>query len=547
MKQLYVTIVVIFTLLRLLFAQSTSCEPFGLCHETTKSCIKDDLGECFPNRFHRDMRYGYDLSGGSIDTTCLPSSKNQFTVTINNLSTIYVHVNPWYVDVCLFWSIAESNMNYVDGQYKIRFNSDYKIIKKFCIGHNQTSVCIKDVHYENLNDYTVDVLPNPLASDDDERQFMRSQKLSRLKGCMDEIIQQKTEACTSQYSEVQNLLVMSRVCNNSKTLNVSWDHPSNVTQPEEYYIEVVNYPTKHFFKVANATQVLVKRLNASIVYKVKVTAYRRCSGLGKYDFDERKVGCGKSHEVYEKLLNDSCIEHEMTTLPLVTLTASVTSMQNNTAVNVKSKILHFIVGAFLGAIIISVLIFTAAAILAFQMKSKKSLVHPIQTDFKVFLFYLPSMVQTKQEHVHSLITTVAKYFSVITMDELINGDVTQWLERTVNSADIVLILASKEFFKDWQSKTRCTELYCIESLISAAIVQDTIAKFAFISTENSAADVHIPENSYLKLMRVFLLGTKVNQETELYRFVTKSRGILLEEAGDHFKDAQIKAKSSIIV
>ena len=68
----------------------------------------------------------------------------------------------------------------------------------------------------------------------------------------------------------------------------------------------------------------------------------------------------------------------------------------------------------------------------------------------------------------------------------------------------------------------------MEYLISAAVVQGTITKFALISTENSTSSVSIPENSYLKLMQVFLMGTKTNQETELNHFVTKSHATMLE-------------------
>jgi len=544
MKQVYISIVVLWSLLR--SAQSIFCEPLGLCQETTKSCENDDFQKCFPDNYVRNIKYGYNLSGNKISTTCLrPSheSNNRFDVVTKNLSTKYIHVNPWYVDVCLFWS-AESKGNYSNGQYKIRFD----IKNQFCVGSNQTSVCIKNVRYTDLMDYTVEVLPNPLAGDDNEVHFKMAQHLSKLTGCKDERIEQKNEICTSRYTKVKNLLVTSSICNNSKTLSVSWDHPDNIIQPEEYFVEVLNSSSNLFFKVTNTTQVLVKNLSASVLYKVNVIAYRRCSGLGDYTFQKHKLGCGKQHGKNEVLLNGSCSQPEIK-IPSFSSTMT-TAYLLTTAANVKSKSLYFIIGAFLGPmIIIALLTFTAAALIkVLKMRSKQSPVHPIQTGFKVFLFYSPSMVQTRQDLVRGLITTVAKYFSVITIDELMNGDVTQWLERTVNSVDVVLILASKEFLKDWKSTTRCTELYCIESLISAAIVQGTISKFAFVSTENSATDVHIPENSYLKLMRVFLLGTKLNQETELYQFVTKSRGILLEGVGDDFKDApQIEAKSVVTV
>ena len=527
-----ILVVLILVFSRLYAAQSISCESSGQCQRTGGRCQSDSIEICYP-------RSGAVLDIDSQSGNCA-SSGIQSDIRLKDLTVKYIHNNPNYVRICVNWSLVNSSGS--TGGYKIRLVPDLD----FCIGDsNQMSVCIDNIEYNRLHEYTIEVLPNPLAADDNEDLFKKSLALDAdITGCAAADVQDKSPVCVKRYSPPRNLSVISTVCEDgTKTLNVSWDHREDMPIPDAYYVEVKNGSEIHYFKITNATQILVRNLSVAINYSARVQAYRYCSGLGVHEYDENNLGCGRGVTKPETRRQGSCLstttfEATGNATPAIltggssTITEQVPILSLAGQGNSKTVL---IIAVAIAVVIIAVVIIAVTGTLGilyfviYRKKSKVSPARPAKTDFSVFFFCSPSVSLSKLEHIHNHVTVnLSNYYRVVTMDELVNGDMTKWLEKTVNSVDLVLIMANEEFVNDWESVTRPPELYCMESLISAAVVQGTITKFAFISTEKSTSSVSIPENSYLKLMQVFLMGTKTNQEAELYQFVTKSRAIMLE-------------------
>ena len=518
-------------------ALSVSCESSGVCQHTQGGCRSDARNTCYGQTSREQDHYGYNLAGSRIDTECREPSKH-FNVKLENLNLTYIHVDPDHVKVCVSWTVTNRNQNNTLGQYVFKLYYSNKVLRpSFCVSSSQMQVCLNNFKYSNLQNqpYKIEIYPNVLASDDVIDNFNLQAQLSTINGCGDIRVKNKSSVCVNRFRGPRKMSLKSTICNNTKTLNISWDHPENaLVPPEKYYVRVYRKPdVQQYFEVINATDLIVTNLNASINYSAKVVAYRKCSGLGTYD--SVVLGCGIHKIIKQENFNDnnkSCFADSTEGESLIASEHLSISFASESAAHSFSamKISIFsITGGILVIIVVVILAVVIFRLLALKLKSLQKPVHPIQNNFSLFLFYAPSMSQEKQERLNNQVAAnLAKYFSIVTTGELMDGDVSKWLERTVNSVDVVLIVANEDFSKDWQSSTRHPQLSCLESLISAAVVQNTVSKFAFISTENCMDNVHIPENLYLKLLRVFLMGSKTNHEVELYQFVTKSRMIVLE-------------------
>ena len=118
-------------------------------------------------------------------------------------------------------------------------------------------------------------------------------------------VQDKSPVCVKRYNKPRNLSVISTVCEDgTKTLNVSWNHREDMPIPDAYYVEVKNASERHYFKITHATQILVRHLSVAINHSA---AYRLCSGLGVYYYDENTLGCGRGVTKPETRRQGSCL------------------------------------------------------------------------------------------------------------------------------------------------------------------------------------------------------------------------------------------------
>ena len=475
--------------------------------------------------------------------TCIKSRctgpDNTSNIILKNVTLNYVSMNPRYFKLRVSWSLTESSG--YRGGYELRvIDTNDGTLLCYCIANsNRTRVTINNLKYNDLKVLkSIDVLSyhHPHIYENDIKVSVPVNQ--NIKGCAD--VEHNGTICGSKsLPQPENLSVESSVCrNNTKTLNITWDTPnvdSDVPLPEVYHVSLYsdpfNYVYTQRFTVRGTNQVGLLNLSATLNYKVYVTPYRMCSGLGS---GGEELGCGAISCQFEKRI-DNCVSNtpdHMTTL--YRSEGTVVKQLNATFDMNFVPVLSVVISLSAVLVIAAVLLVFLRTKLNKLLKSKKHSSNcptmTVDSKYNVFVFYLSSTSQTDKVYIQKYVICnllKLKYFKVVTSDDINRGNVCKWLEDAVNSADSVLLVGNEEFFSEWGKKECSPDLNSLELLIYAAVSQKTIAKFGFISLGESIMDVTIPDNSYLKLMPVFFMGKKKCEVEEVYRFVTRSRGIEL--------------------
>ncbi len=523
------------------------CKTTGICHEINSKCKNDLLQACFPDSesfFHHTKYLSNEPSGEQESSDiAAPSHEACFgPERLTNISLLkirldYFSINPDYFSICVAWNLTEYSGHY--GGYEVRVIGKYNnIVYRYCIRNPyQTHICINKFRYDEIPTYAaIEVLPYPVASDDNEQLHKKSRDLrADIEGCAD-IHHNGTICSMKQYQAPRNVVVTSAICNDyTKEINITWNHPANTyAVPMAYYIYIYNESKKeiiHILKVTNSLQIQLHNLSANYRYLVRIQAYHNCSGLGDYGTTgSHRFGCGKikeQKEVYNQEFACQFVEESSTVSSQFDKTFTTNVPFSQIAANVDIVLFSSLFCTIIVVIGTATLaIFTLFLVLKYCKKKISSFVYPQRTPRKVFVFCSPSMSQASLEHVQKhIIRSLLDYFDIITPSDIDSGNISMWLEDSMNSVDSILIVGNKDLCQDWEKEERSPLLNSLELLVSAAASQNTIGKFCFISDADSTSDVSVPNNSYLKLMPVFLMGQKKFEIEKLYHFVTKSRGI----------------------
>ena len=523
---------------------SVICESTGLCQESDSQCTYDSLQLCFPDSGLILYRYAsYEPSGQQEDyeikTSTLQacSVSTSFTnISLQDVRVVYVSINPTYLSICITWSLARNSGFY--GGLEIRVLSLHNRIQyRYCVRNaHRMKMCINNFMYEDLSGYeAVEVLPYPLASDDNEDIFKKSELLrGDIDGCAD--VEHGGTICNiKQYLIPTNLVVVSAICeDHTKRLNISWGRPiidNSSVLPMEYYVYLYNGRVMLYkFKVENSLQLMLHNLSASYNYSVGVQAYHKCAGLGDYaTTGSDRFGCGRPKLENENFIGqcasfskDEGVTFEVKETHKETHKVEIPTNPNTANIIVWTSALCTI------AVIIGIIVLIISLLFLLRYCGKKMhfLVHPQKTHCKVFVFCSPSMSQASLENVQKhVICSLLEYFDIVTPSDISSGNVSMWMEESMNSVDSILIVGNKDLCHDWEMEERSPILNSLELIVSAAVSQNTIGKFCFVSIADSMNDVSVPNNLYLKLMPIFLMGQKKFEIEKLYQFVTKSRGI----------------------
>ena len=531
--------------------QSGICESSGICQETKRLCQPDGINSCFPGSgavLLKTVTFDGEGAGEKVQT-CIRSRCTVPDITSNiilkNITLNYVSMNPRYFKLRVSWSLTESSG--YRGGYELRvIDLNDEILLCYCIvNSNRTRVTINGLRYENLKMLkSIDVLPyrHPHINENDIK--VSAPLHQNIKGCAD--VEHNGTICSSKpFPKPENLSVESSVCrNDTKTLNITWDPPnvdSDVPLPEVYHLSLYSNPFNYIytqrFAVRGANQVGLVHLSATLNYKVYVTPYRMCSGLGSASIN---LGCGAKSSEFEKRI-DNCDSNTPDSITTLYRSEGTVMEQLNVTFDMN------LVPVLCVVILLLTLVVTAVVLFVF-LYTKLNKLHrsekhssncpTVMVDYKynVFVFYLSSTSQTHKVYIQKYVICnllKLKHFKVVTSDDINKGNICKWLEDAVNSADSVLLVGNEEFFSEWGKKECSPDLNSLELLIYAAVSQKTIAKFGFISIGESMTDVTIPDNSYLKLLPVFFMGKKKCEVEEVYRFVTRSRGIELAHEANH--------------
>ena len=534
-------------------AQSVTCESFGICEQTAQKCIHDTLSTpacSFPSGFVTSVD-GYKRLLSHDYTTCVAANTSLANTTVESVSLQYFSVTPSIVSINVSWSLTESSGHY-GGGYEVRMiNGNDQTSFHFCVNDsNIRKATIRNLRYEHLDLFLrIDVIPYPNSVESEVT--VSSPIRHDIDGCAD-IPHDGTICGEESYSRPVNLRVESCVCENvNKMLSITWDPPNvqlDTQLPDIYHIYLYNGSEngniQSYFTVKGAYSVVLANLSATDSFFVEVVPYRLCAGLGNSDFDWRYLGCGKSTGMQQEKLLVDC-DYLQSTESITTPTSTwyggngTEGLFNISGTN--ASYTPFIPVIVSVAIALNVALFIAVSLaVVICIKLYNHLKHkvyvggfPSKTIHKVFVFYSPNMMESHivyiQQHV---ICNLSEYFEVITPNDIDRGNISIWLENAVSSADSVLLVGGEEFCTEWEREERSPLLNSLELLISAAASMNDIAKFAIISMVENRKNVRIPENSYLHLMPVFLMGEKNCEMNKVYQFVTKSRGIEFAQEKD---------------
>lgn len=319
----------------------------------------------------------------------------------------------------------------------------------------------------------------------------------------------------------------------NQTIYLQWSYETPFPLPSVYYIELYEMHEAnavHYFTVYNTSSVantaILTHLNDSVKYIVTIRPYVRCSGLAN---QTHYLGCGIFSDVLP-------VPYPTTspTLPLETST-QVTTLISTTplpTVVIKAAPLQLwlnwkrITGISVGfATLIALAVLSLAGISYRACKRNKRL-PPLPTSqdhTSVFVVYAPKTTSEKDIQTY-IVCRLEEYFDVVTSGDQMRGDTMKWIEEQERTADAVLLVCTEEFHLEWEEKeVKSLVVTAIQTLLSSAVVQERLDKYAIIVLDDKSRQSCIPDNHYLSNMGVYVIGKRKNQLVldELRRFVTK--------------------------
>ena len=520
-----------------------------------RSCPRDDAESCYSKRPPSPPIY--DNVDGHVVTQCKPGNVcgsqynlNEVTPenTLTGVNAVPVAFDPDYYSVNVSWTVSNTS-NFYDGYvvklFEWKPEASKSEVPKRCYCIQDPSVLNIDFLYLEYNKHdeymSVEVEPYPLPGD--LNYVSNSKQEVRPKGCADTLVGNNTVCGAKRYGAATDISVQSSVtCNDTKELRISWEHsslPVGNPHPPSYYLYVYSERSlKHLFKVDNATSVVLKNLNISLNYVIKLQAYGKCSGLGDHKVSSiENLGCGKnSITVAENSPpSEGCYVPDTTVSTSPPITSSIPT-ENMTVIVVagavqtspSSELSLLLLLLLLLPVVLVLLVLTAVFCRVSNRadsgaSKKKELLS--RCDHKVFVFYCSSLVQEHKIYIQQhIVQPLSLYFHVLTPDDFARGDIGVWLEEQVRESDSVLLVTNEEFCSQWsQEKEREPILNSLQHIISAATGTNTLSKFGVVFTEGTHQEVCIPNCLYLQLLPIFEMSKRVCEVEKIYLFVTGSK------------------------
>lgn len=324
-------------------------------------------------------------------------------------------------------------------------------------------------------------------------------------------------------------------------LRWSYTYETSFPLPSVYYIELEGRNAGvHYFIIYNTSRVTnsatLTQLNDSVTYRVTIRPYVRCSGLANRTFS---LGCGKaSPRVFPSEFpispSSSVLEESPSISPTsVTPSQTLSPMPTATIKAVPPSPLRLnwkrTTGISVGiGVFIVLTVISLVGISIRACKRRKPLPWPSPTPsqdrtFSVFVVYAPKTSSEKYIHTY-VVCRLKEYFDVVTSSDVMRGDTMKWIEECERTADAVLLVCTKEFHLEWEEKeAKSLVVTAVQTLLSSAVVQERLDKYAIIVLDDKSRQACIPDNHYLSNVGIYVIGKQRNQLVidELRRFVTK--------------------------
>ena len=330
-----------------------------------------------------------------------------------------------------------------------------------------------------------------------------------------------------------------------QTLHIQWTPSGQLPFPTTYYIELsdtnnlFNYDT---FVMTNAStvnnSVTVSQLNSSITYDVRIMSYVRCSGLANKTYG---LGCSNAIKANANQcpVPTSPPTIAPTSSPPTTVLSSPSSislsptttstLQSTSPTQASSKIIIISVSAggvsMVLVVLVTIILLVTVRYKVFKKRNPSSPCVLPCSEGQVFVVYVPDTASEK-DILRYIVCRLGEYFEVVTSGDRNRGDTVKWIEEQERKAKAVLLVFTKEFHQEWEVETKSHVVHAIRMLLSSAVVQQRLDKYAIVVLDEQSAASYIPNNHYLSSMTVFVLGKKRNQILDLGRFVEKKTRIV---------------------
>lgn len=165
-----------------------------------------------------------------------------------------------------------------------------------------------------------------------------------------------------------------------------------------------------------------------------------------------------------------------------------------------------------------VVVTIALLVVIMRRPRPKPIERPTSHDCSVFVAYIPQTADERDIQTY-IVCRLHEYFDVVTTSDKLRGDSIEWIEEQERKASAVLLVSTKEFHRQWNGETESNVVLAMRRLVTSAVSQECLDKYAVIVMDEESREEPVPDNNYLKSMRVYVLGKESNEVEELARYV----------------------------
>lgn len=316
----------------------------------------------------------------------------------------------------------------------------------------------------------------------------------------------------------------------NQTLYTNWRYQTKFPLPTVYYIEVYdpkNLDDFHSFithTTSSEVSIVISTQFDVLTYTVLVVPYVYCSGLANRTYG---LGCGIPSLVTPTMFlpsSSASVPTSTSTGPTQIATTQSATILSTTPLQINLKI---IIGTSVAAVVSIVLVFGTVVVLmrvCYRVFKQPPLPPPPPpNNYSVFVVYAPQTA-SERDILKYIVCRLEEYFDVVTSSDIGRGDVVKLIEERERKANAILLVCTEEFRLEWEDQEEKSHLVAaIQTLLSSAVVQERLDKYAILVLDDKSRGNCIPDNHYLSNMGIYVLGKARDQSVldELYRFVTK--------------------------
>lgn len=513
--------------------QNSTCHRSGLCYE--EHSIPEQLDKCKHKQVHINKTVsfsGYNITecerGRTGFDRCNAVGVNLKAYLVRSLPYAVVPLDAKHFSMNVSWTWFEEDFKRAHSQlvgYELwvsrsdRLSRNKKTVKCLCIWEpDLRSVSLgydpvlqyKASSFNMEANMEVRLFTLPYEEKWHYRQYSSPNETTWPITCKNYDIGNGTTFCPVRLPSVPTgVKVLSRLSADvTKELDVSWVSESAGHPPEIYYTTVLddlNNVTLRFV-VNRSRHIKISGLRVGTNYSVQVQGYSMCSGISSfYSGFSSEIGCG----TWSELMNES-FQVPITVSP--TGSTRYPPSHDHHVIFISSTItMAVLILAILLVVILSVSIFLYRKWYSMRIRMDPSSIHLVDPLRKLdaLVLYSQSTPTLEKIEIEQYVVSFLKHarFKVLSCNDHTERTIVQWVEENARSAHTVFIVCNKHFCKEWTMQFRTPLLNSLEMIITSAVGQKSIEKYATVLLRPSD-EQYIPNHLYLKGMRSFVVGAR---------------------------------------